>query len=280
MVELKALQQSLQYFYQEDDLTRNYTYLQSLPKHKVHCELKFKSDMLIAGIDFFKQSFYYLDSGIDLSMLDEWERVEVQKSEKKQVEFELPLNIAITGERIALNLLQRASSIATYTKKFVDKVENYPIKILDTRKTTPGLRFLEKYAVQAGGGYNHRFGQLDMFMIKDNHKNSLGGAKKAIDFFRNLNSMYTPLMMEIHNLEELEIAIENNIKHVMLDNFSNEMILKAVSIKPKEMTYEISGGVRLHTIEEYLIDGIDAISIGALTYDAPAVDISLKYHGG
>jgi nicotinate-nucleotide pyrophosphorylase (carboxylating) len=115
-------------------------------------------------------------------------------------------------------------------------------------------------------------------MIKDNHKNFFGGVKEAIDFFRNVNSFYTPLVLEIHSIRELKEAINLNVLHVMLDNFDPEQILEAVKIKPEGMTFEVSGGISLNNLNDYLIDGVDAISSGSLTYNAKQVDISLKYH--
>lgn len=199
----------------------------------------------------------------------------VRKGE--ELSFGLPFNIVLTGERIALNLLQRASAIATYTNMYAEKAKSKNIKILDTRKTTPGHRALEKYAVFTGGGYNHRFGQADCFMIKDNHKSFFGGLKGALDFFEQMHCFYKPIIVEIHDLDELAEAAALNVRHVMLDNFTPSQIREAVKTKKDGQTFEVSGGIRLETLDEYLIDGVDAISVGALTYDAPHVDISLKY---
>ena len=117
-----------------------------------------------------------------------------------------------------------------------------------------------------------------MWMIKDNHKRFFGGIRPALDFFKNMQGFYTPIEVEVHNLEELKIAINCNVKHVMLDNFSPAEVVEAISYKPKNITYEISGGIKLDNIDEYFIKGIDAISVGALTYAPPSVDISFKYH--
>ncbi len=272
-----SIKKVLESFFIEDDLSRNFTYIKKLPNNMVDCRLKFKSDMTVAGLNYFFESFnYLLKKRRDFSEFLDFEGNSVLATEKKEITFELPFGVAITAERIALNLLQHASSIATFTNEFVQKAKSKNIKILDTRKTLPGLRAIEKYAVTVGGGFNHRYGQSDMWMIKDNHKTFFGGLKEAYDFFLSLNQFYTPILSEIHSLEELRQAIELNIKHVMLDNFSPEQIHAAVKIKPSNMTYEVSGGIRLHNIEDYLIEGIDAISIGALTYAAPQVDVSMK----
>ncbi len=273
-----ALRQMFKNFYQEDDISRNFNYIQALPKDIVQCQLKFKDDMTIAGLSYFFEAFNYLQPGVvDYEKFLEYEKNAVRKKDSFQIEFELPFNVVLTGERIALNLLQKASSIATYTKKFTDIAKGSGVTILDTRKTTPGHRALEKYAVQAGGGKNHRFGQVDCWMVKDNHKSFFGGLKEALEYFENINSFYTPTIVEIHSLEELKAGLELNIRHFMLDNFSPDKIRDAVKLKKEGVTYEVSGGIGMHNLKDYLIEGVDAISSGSITYNAPHVDISLKY---
>jgi nicotinate-nucleotide pyrophosphorylase (carboxylating) len=131
--------------------------------------------------------------------------------------------------------------------------------------------------VRVGGGYNHRLGQTDLWMIKDNHKSCLGGLKGAFEFFQSQGTFYNNIIAEIHDLYELNEAISLEIKHVMLDNFSPDQIREAVKLKAAGMTYEVSGGICLETLKNYLIPGVDALSVGSLTYSAPRVDISLKY---
>lgn len=273
----KSLEKDFEHFFLEDDLSRNHSYISSLPNDNVACSLKIKDDLVLAGLPYFFGAFNHLGADLDSTELLKNEGKSFKKEDKAEIHFDLPFSLALTGERIALNLLQRASSIATFTAKFVELAKNSETKILDTRKTTPGLRGLEKYAVRAGGGYNHRLGQSDMWMVKDNHKSFFGGVKEAVDFFRSMNGFYIPIEVEIHDLAELQAGFELGIKHFMLDNFSPEDIQKAVAIKPNGVTFEVSGGIRINTIENYLIPGVDAISIGSMTYDAPAVDLSLKY---
>lgn len=273
-----ALNTMFETFFQEDDLSRNFAYISKLPADHVKCTLKLKDDMILAGLPFFFETFNYLlnqDMGYD--RFNEYEGKRVFKKDKTELTFELPFNVVLTGERIALNLLQRCSSIATYTNQFVQKAQKHNIAILDTRKTTPGHRALEKYGVQVGGGKNHRFGQVDSWMVKDNHKSFFGGLKEALNYFESINSFYTPVIVEIHSLEELQEGFELNIKHFMLDNFSPEEIKQAVAMKKEGITYEVSGGIRLETLEDFLIEGVDAISTGSITYNAPHRDISLKY---
>jgi nicotinate-nucleotide pyrophosphorylase (carboxylating) len=273
----RVLEREIQQYLQEDDISRNVYYTLQLPEQFVECSLKLKDNLIVAGLPYFVEVFKQLGAKLNSNELLTYEGKKVSKSDGEQIHFSLPFSVALTGERIALNLLQRASSIATYTHKYVEKAQKYNIAILDTRKTTPGLRSFEKYAVRVGGGHNHRLGQSDLWMVKDNHKDFFGGVKGAVEYFRSMKTFYNPILVEIHDLNELEQAAELHVPHVMLDNFSPEQIKEAVKVKPNSMTYEVSGGVRLENIDSYLIDGVDAISIGALTYDAPHVDISLKY---
>jgi len=263
-------------FYQEDQIEKNFNYLNSLPKDEVKCRIHIKDDLCLAGLPFFFESFNYLSKDpIDYQDFLSLEGRNFKKAEKKTIEFILPFNIALTGERIALNLLQKASSIATNAQKYVEMAGN--IKILDTRKTTPGLRFIEKYATRVGGAFNHRFAQTDAWMVKDNHKSFFGGVAEAIDFFKKQSSFYQPIVVEIHDLDELKHVAGLGVNHFMLDNFSPEDIRNAVKLKKSGMTFEVSGGITLSNLESYLIDGVDAISSGSLTYAATPVDLSLKF---
>ncbi len=264
-------------YYSEDDLGRNYSYTDSLPSKEVECQLKIKDDMVLAGLPFFFEAFNYISqSKIDYNEYCGFEGHEFSKCEGKVIKFNLPFDIALTGERIALNLLQRASSIATNTKKYVEAAQG--IRVLDTRKTTPGLRFLEKYAVKIGGGFNHRFGQMDAWMVKDNHKEIFGGVDKAINYFQSLHTFYQPIIVEIHDLDELKLAYDTGAKHFMLDNFSPADVKNAIKVKEKDMTFEVSGGINLENIGSYVMDGVDAFSSGSMTYNAAQVDLSLKFN--
>jgi nicotinate-nucleotide pyrophosphorylase (carboxylating) len=273
---IKSLLPQIENWLQEDDLTRNFHYTKTLPTHPVEMQLKIKSPLILAGTDYLAATFLQLGSTMDFSFLAEYEG---KKFSETVIPFPetMPFNLAVTGERLALNLVQHASSIATWTEKHVALAAPKGIKILDTRKTTPGLRSLEKYAVRVGGGYNHRLGQTDCWMIKDNHKTSLGGLKGAWKFFMDQGTFYNNIVVEIHNLEELQEAIGLGCRHVMLDNFSPELIKEAVKMKPAGMTFEVSGGLTMNTVPQYLIEGVDALSLGSITYSAPRVDLSLKF---
>lgn len=279
MIRQKSLQQSIDLFMREDDIERNFLYMSKLPQDQVSCSLKIKSDLVLAGLPFFFEVFSYLmDTPLYYNeAVKEFEGKNFKKEDKKEIIFDLPFAVALTGERLALNLLHRASAIATTTHQVVEKVKGSELKILDTRKTTPGLRFLEKYAVVIGGGYNHRFGQADTWMVKDNHKKFFGGLKEAVEFFKSMRGFYQPIVVEIHDLKELEEAISLGVRHVMLDNFSKNDIEKALKLKKENMTYEVSGGISLDNIKDYIIEGIDAASMSSITANPVKVDLSLKY---
>lgn len=273
---IKSLLPQIHQWLEEDDLGRNFHYTRALPDHPVKLQLKIKSPLILAGTDYFAATFVALGSSADFSFLREHEG---KRHEVSVIDFpfSLPFNLAVTGERLALNLLQHASSVATWTNQHVLKAQAKSIRILDTRKTTPGLRSLEKYAVRVGGGYNHRLGQTDTWMIKDNHKSSLGGLKGAWKFFQDQGAFYNNTVVEIHSLDELEEALGLGCRHLMLDNFSPATISSATKLKSEGVTFEVSGGITLNTLEDYLIEGVDALSIGSLTYSAPRVDLSLKF---
>lgn len=264
-------------FYAEDDLSGNVFYTHSLPDEDVECVLKIKSDLLISGLPLFVAAFNHLGAQLDYSAFKTYEGRQLKSGES--VKFILPFSIALSGERVALNLLQHSCRISTFTNQFVKKARDLNIAILDTRKTTPGLRSIEKYAVRVGGGHNHRFSQVDAFMIKDNHKTFFNGLRGAWEYFQSMQSFYQPIIVEIHSLDELQVAFELGVKHIMLDNFNTSDLKKAIQLKKSGVTYEVSGGIKLDNIENFLISGVDAISIGALTHSAPHVDLSMKITG-
>lgn len=278
MLTSKILSDTLEFFFNEDDIKKNFNYTFKLPRKKVECHLKFKDDMTISGLPFFFEALNFLsDEKINYSEFLKYEGKKVLKNENFIIKFSTSFDIALSAERIALNLLQRSCAITTHTKKFIEIANE--ATILDTRKTTPGLRILEKYATQIAGAKNHRFNQTDVWMIKDNHKNIFGGLKEALKFFKSVNTFYTPIVLEIHSIEELKEALDLDVRHFMLDNFSLSMINEAISLKKNGVTYEVSGGVTLENLNKYDLKGIDAISSGSLTYGAAPVDISLKYYG-
>lgn len=189
-----------------------------------------------------------------------------------------PLPGLLTAERTVLNFLQRLSGIATLTAQFVAAVSGTKARITDTRKTTPNLRYLEKYAVRMGGGENHRFGLYDMILIKDNHIQAAGGLKAAVDRVNQFlkGSEKVKVEIEVDNLEDVQEAIGLAVDRIMLDNFSPSRIKQAVSIIGGQLEVEASGGITLKTVREVAECGVDYISVGALTHSAPALDMSLE----
>ncbi|MEO0096369.1 MAG: carboxylating nicotinate-nucleotide diphosphorylase [candidate division WOR-3 bacterium] len=236
-----------------------------------------KEDGVLCGIDIARIVFEEVDKNINF-----------EPKMKDGTEFTPGMTIAtiigpagscLKAERTALNFLQRLSGIATLTRKFVKTIGN-KIKIMDTRKTTPGLRILEKYAVKTGGGYNHRFGLYDMVLIKDNHIEIAGGITNAVNGVRR-NSKKKKLFIEVEvkTIDELKEAVGLKVDRVMLDNMSLEQIDQAIKLvrgSGQKIEIEVSGGVNLENIINYADLDIDYISIGALTHSAPAIDIALK----
>lgn len=181
----------------------------------------------------------------------------------------------LSAERVGLNLLGRLSGIATLTRAFVRAVEGTGVKIVDTRKTTPGLRALEKYAVRCGGGVNHRFGLDDAILIKDNHVAACGGVGPALERARTAAGWLTPIEVEADGLDQLEQALPFRPDVIMLDNFSLDDLRTAVARVAGAVRLEASGGVTLSTVRPIAETGVDAISVGALTHSAPVLDIGL-----
>jgi len=181
----------------------------------------------------------------------------------------------LSGERVALNLLQRMSGIATMTRQFVDAVSGTQAVILDTRKTAPGLRLLDKWAVELGGGQNHRFGLYDMVMIKDNHIAAAGSITEAVNRVRACDERQRPIEVEVKNLAELRETLELAVDRILLDNMSPAQMREAVQITQGRTPLEASGNVNLNTVADIAATGVDYISVGALTHSVQAMDISL-----
>ncbi len=192
------------------------------------------------------------------------------------VEMSGPFRALLSGERLALNFLQRMSGIATLTSLFVAQTAEYGTKILDTRKTVPGLRLLDKYAVKAGGGENHRIGLYDMVLIKDNHIKVAGGIRKAVEQIRNQVPANIQIEVETTSLEEVLEALSMTVDIIMLDNMSNEQMKECVALINHRAKVEASGNMNLERVREVAATGVDFISIGALTHSVTALDISMN----
>lgn len=233
-----------------------------------------KAELVAAGIDVFRETFLVLDSRIQFIGCCEDGQV-VQKG-GSLAEISGNLGSILTAERVALNFLQRMCGIATLTRQYVDEVKGTHAKILDTRKTVPGLRSLDKYAVRIGGGRNHRFGLYDGVLIKDNHIAAAGGISQALARARGRFPHTLKVEVEVKNLSELEEAFASGADTIMLDNMTVGDMKKAVDVIRRRVPLEASGNVTLANVRQIAETGVDFISVGALTHSVPASDISLK----
>lgn len=228
----------------------------------------------ICGIDWVEEVFAQLDRDI----LIEWDVDDGDSVEAGQTLCSISGNsrALLTGERSALNFLQTLSATATTAKTYADEVNGTNCKVLDTRKTIPGLRLAQKYAVSCGGCDNHRIGLFDAILIKENHIEAAGGIKKAVDEAR-FNNPNLSIEVEVENMQELEQALNANVNRIMLDNFDPEQIKEAIKITDKRAELEASGGITLDNIRQYAETGVDYISIGALTKDIQSIDLSMRF---
>jgi len=243
-----------------------------LKDRKIKAHLLAKQEMVLAGSWVFEEVFKSLGGKLKFR----WLKEEGDKI-KKNVRFciiEGSLKNLLKGERVALNFLQRLSGIATLTAQFVNKVKKTKTVILDTRKTTPGLRLIEKYAVKAGGAKNHRMGLYDSYLIKDNHIEPFGSVRKTLMELKKRRKK-KPVEIETKNIKEVKEALDMRADIIMLDNMTVRTIKKALKLIRGRAKTEISGGVNLNNIEKYAKIGVDFISVGALTHSPASMDISL-----
>jgi nicotinate-nucleotide pyrophosphorylase (carboxylating) len=228
---------------------------------------------VVCGLPLASAAFRKLDQAIELERLaGEGELVDAAPQEL--VRLTGRTRAILGAERVALNLLGRLSGIATLTRRFVEAVEGSGVAVLDTRKTTPGLRILEKYAVQIGGGVNHRFGLFDAVLVKDNHLRLAGGVAEAVRRLRS--SVSLPLEVEADTHEQVEQALGLGVERILLDNMSPSEVATAVELVAARAQLEVSGGVTLDNVRAYAETGVNAISIGALTHSARSLDVSLE----
>lgn len=262
-----------------EDLGRGDITTQSTVKRSQSAKGRFiaKEAMVVAGLEAAEYVFSTLDSQQQLeAFVSDGDEVEAGKVIARAAGF---ADVLLSGERLALNLMQRLSGIATLTRKFVRAVEGTGAQIVDTRKTTPGLRMLEKYAVLTGGGRNHRFGLDDGVLIKDNHIALAGGVATAVERARRAVGHLHKIEVEVSSEAEMREAIESGADILMLDNRTSEetrrLVETARSLAP-HVLLESSGGITLENVREYAEAGVDLISVGALTHSARAMDISFK----
>lgn len=264
---------------QEDVGSGDHSSLASIAAGKQgKARLIYKEDGIAAGIELAVQIFKTVDKTL---------KIELFKKDGDVVYYgEIGLLVSgsvhsiLVSERLVLNCMQRLSGIATITNKVVKKIEGTNTKILDTRKTTPGLRMFEKWAVTIGGGYNHRFGLYDMIMLKDNHVDYAGGITKAVENTAKYlaeNNLKLAIEVETRNMEEVKEALtQPSVDRIMFDNFTPELMKEAVQLVNHKTETEASGGITIENVKSYAETGVDFISIGALTHSVKSLDISLK----
>jgi nicotinate-nucleotide pyrophosphorylase (carboxylating) len=263
----------------EDVGDGDHTSLATIPAGtKGKAKLLVKDEGILAGVELALEIFHIVDAGLKVTtFLNDGDKIK-----PKDIAFEVEgdaQNI-LKAERLVLNCMQRMSGIATKTREIVDILQGTNTKVLDTRKTTPGLRYLEKWAVRIGGGVNHRFGLYDMILIKDNHVDYSGGIRQAIEnaqqYIINQNKKLA-IEIEVRNFDELQQALQTGgINRILLDNFNLDDLREAVKIISGRFITEASGGITIDNVREYAACGVDYISVGALTHSVKSLDLSLK----
>ena len=233
-----------------------------------------RENLILAGIDVFKAVFYEIDSNLVIS--GDYKDGDIIPQDSLVLTIEGKLRSILQAERTALNFLQRMSGIASRTKEYVSKVKPWNTKILDTRKTAPGLRVFDKYSVRVGGGYNHRIGLFDGVLIKDNHIIAVGGISKAIKKAKSYIPYTLKIEIEVETISQLIEALDAGADIIMLDNMNVETIEKAVKIVANRVLLEASGGINLDNVAEIAATGVDFISVGDLTHSVKAANFSLK----
>jgi len=233
-----------------------------------------KEPLVIAGLNVARQVFKALDP--EVIFRSEYEDGDSVTGGAEIADIEGRLHALLSGERTALNFLQRLSGIATNVRSYLKELENRKVRLVDTRKTTPGWRVLEKYAVRIGGAHNHRMGLYDGVLIKDNHIFAFGGINKTVDHIRTKVSHLVKIEIEVSNLDQVKQALEADVDVIMLDNMDIPQIQAAVALISKKAMVEVSGNVKKSDLKSLADTGIDIISAGALTHSARCVDISMR----
>ncbi len=237
-------------------------------------ELICKQDGVIAGLDVFKRVFELLDNKTEVTFY--CADGEMVKNGQRLGVIRGDIRVLLSGERTALNYLQRMSGIATYTRTIADMLKGSKTKLLDTRKTTPGMRIFEKYAVKVGGGYNHRFNLSDGILLKDNHIGAAGGVAQAVKMAKEYAPFVRKIEIEVESLDMLKEALAAGADIIMLDNMSIEDMKEAVKLCTGKAETECSGNVTKENVAKLIDIGVDYISSGALTHSSPILDLSLK----
>ncbi len=263
---------------EEDISTGDITTNAIIPSHsKATAEMKAKADGIVSGLEIARRVFERFEKDIVWKPLVS-DGTPVKKGDII-LRIEASYRTLLCGERLSLNILQRMSGIATATARYMKELSGTHTQLLDTRKTAPGLRLLDKMAVHQGGGTNHRMGLYDMIMLKDNHIKVAGGIPNAVKQVRANLPLSVKLEVETTNLEEVQQAIDCEVDLIMLDNMSNEMMAKAVKMIAGRAKTEASGNMSIPRLKEVAATGVDYISVGALTHSVTALDISMNIIG-
>jgi len=247
------------------------------PHFQANAEVVSKSEGILCGMFLLEKIFTWPEmlNAVRLTIKSNFQDGRFIRKGDVVFHIQGPLQSILKGERVALNFLGRLSGIATLTHQFVKEVKGLPVDIMDTRKTIPGFRSLEKYAVKIGGGKNHRFGLYDGVLIKENHLIATQGVKPAIETLQKKLKKKMTVEVEVKNLKEVKEAVEAKADIILLDNFSVEEVKKALAIIGKRALTEVSGGIHLQNVRCYAETGANRISVGALTHSAPNFDFSL-----
>lgn len=279
MVKQEKVHQLIEAALIEDVGPGDYTTLAVIPADtKGAAVLKIKEAGILAGVEVAEMIFKFIEPECTFTVF----KKDGDKMVPGEEAFEIKASVhtILKGERLALNCMQRMSGIASLTNRYVKKLEGYKTKLLDTRKTTPNFRLLEKEAVRIGGGTNHRMGLYDMIMLKDNHIDFSGGIKPAINkvvAYLETHHLSIPVELEVRSLSDVREAVEvGHIDRILLDNFDPEETAEAVAIINGKYETEASGGITLETIEDYAKAGVDFISAGSVIHHAVSLDLSLK----
>jgi nicotinate-nucleotide pyrophosphorylase (carboxylating) len=279
MIDKQELDRFIKHALYEDVREGDHSSLAAIGKETSgKARLLVKDNGILCGLDVAKAVF---------SAVDDRLRVDIHIEEGSSIHYgDIAFHVygsalsILTAERLVLNCMQRMSGIATRTNEYVKAIEGTKAKVIDTRKTTPNLRFLEKYAVTVGGGFNHRFGLYDMIMLKDNHIDFCGGITKAVakvKEYLKAHQLNLKIEVETRNLDDVKEVLEcGDIDRIMLDNFKPELVSAAVELIGGRYETEASGGITLETIRAFAETGVDFISVGALTHSVKSLDLSLK----
>lgn len=254
-----------------EDITTNAVMREACPGE---VQLICKQDGVIAGLEVYKRVFELLDEKTEVEFYVK--DGDVVKNKQLMGVVRGDIRVLLSGERVALNYLQRMSGIATYTRSIVDLLEGSKTRLLDTRKTTPNMRVFEKYAVKVGGGCNHRYNLSDGILLKDNHIGAAGSVAKAIEMAKEYAPFVRKIEIEIENLEMVKEAVEAGADIIMLDNMTPDEMREAIKIIDGRAQTECSGNVTKENVARLVSVGVDYISSGALTHSAPILDISMK----